>query len=192
MHYPLSAHPRLTPKRSEARLARCVGETALVDGNNLLHAAREAEPERPPSRSTLCRMLGEWAQRRGARVRVVFDGPEPVGDLREQIGAPGVTVHFSGSSTSADHVLGEVIRTSSAGRLMRVVSSDREIARVARRHRARPVRSDAFWRELTRPVAPPPTEVEPDAKRSGLQGDEARRWLDDFGMGESGRHAGRA
>lgn len=159
-----------------------MGQTVLVDGNNLLYAALDAEPDRPPGRAALCGILGEWARRTRARVRVVFDGLPPDSGLRQQISDPDVSVLFSGSSASADRVLGEMIRTSSAGKLMLVVSSDREVARVARRHRARSMRSDEFWRRIQHPPADSPAA--PDEKLLGSRDDdETQRWLNEFGFG---------
>ena len=158
----------------------------LIDGNNLLFAARDHDPERPPSRSTLCAWLGNWARRTGERVAVVFDGPVPADPLAEQISDSDVNVTFSGAGVSADDVLIDAIESDSAPRRLTVVSTDREIARVAKRRRAQPVRSADFWaqvqRDLQRPPPPPP--LEPEEKRHGLTADDMEHWIRELDLGE--------
>ncbi len=155
----------------------------LVDGNNLLFAARDADPERPPSRSTLCLRLGQWARRTGEKVSVIFDGPAPTAGLARQIGDSDVAVDYSGAGSSADDVLTRRIEADSAARLLVVVSSDREILRVARRRRARVVRSDEFWAVLQRDLARPRRRpLEPDEKRQGLRPADTERWLRELGL----------
>lgn len=158
----------------------------LIDGNNLLFAARDVEdPERPLGRSKLCEMLGRWARRRGEKVHVVFDGPAPTPGLARQIGDPDIAVDYSGGGVSADARLIEILERDSAARRLLVVSSDREIRRAAKRRRARAIRSDVFWsalkRDLSRPVVRP---LEPPEKGRGLGPDATERWLREFGLDE--------
>jgi predicted RNA-binding protein with PIN domain len=155
----------------------------LIDGNNLLFAARDADPERPPSRSTLCLRLGQWARRTGENVTVIFDGPAPRGDVARQIRDPNIMVDYSGAGVSADDALTSTIEGHSAARSLVVVSSDREIARVARRRRARAVRSDDFWAAVQRDLARPRRRpLEPKEKRHGLRPADTERWLRELGL----------
>jgi predicted RNA-binding protein with PIN domain len=163
----------------------------LIDGNNLLFAAREADPERPPSRSTLCLRLGQWARRTGEKVAIVFDGPTPTASLARQIGDPDVAVNYSGAGISADKVLTEAIEADSAARLLLVVSSDREIGRAARRRKAKTMRSDVFWATVQRDLARSKRRpAEPPEKRRGLRPGEAARWLSELGLDNGQPHAG--
>lgn len=161
----------------------------IIDGNNLLFAARGAEDDGPlVGRSMLCDAIGEWARRRGEQVRVVFDGPAPSQALAQQIGHAAIDVSYSGS-TSADDALIEVLDTDSAARRLLVVSTDREIAQAARRRRATAIRSDEFWALLKQDLARPlPTPVEPREKRRGLSPAATDAWLREFGFaaGEAG------
>ncbi len=155
----------------------------LIDGNNLLFAALEIDPERPPSRSTLCWFLGQWARRTGEKVAVIFDGPEPTQALAGQISDPDVVVTYSGSGVSADDVLARTIDADSAARRLVVVSTDREVARSARRRKAKSVRSDAFWAMLQRDLArEQPKPLEPPEKRRGLRPADTERWLRELGL----------
>lgn len=154
----------------------------LIDGDNLLHAAQDmGDPDRLVGRSMLCRSLGEWAQRTGEQVHVVFDGAAPHSALAAQIGHPAIQVSYSGAGISADSVIAGLLVSDSAARRLLVVSTDREVRQSARRRRARSMRSDDFWRrvqrDLQRPVATP---AEPDQKRCGTPPEEIEDWLRRF------------
>lgn len=157
----------------------------LIDGNNLLFAARGLEdPDRPPGRSALCDRLGEWAQRFGERIHIVFDGPQPPKPLAAQIAPANIDVSFSGSGVTADAVLEQILTTDSGARHMVVVSTDREVQAAARRRRAKVVRSDEFWASLLKALARRPGgPLEPEEKRQGLSSDESTdAWLREFGL----------
>lgn len=156
----------------------------VVDGNNLLYAARSAgTTELLIGRSMLCGTLSQWAARKGERVHVVFDGPPPNPALAVQIGKPHIELSFSGAGNSADSVVIERIERDSAARRLIVVSSDRAIIRAARRRRARAVRSEDFWVTVQRDLArPEPRRVEPEEKEAGLGADATREWLEEFGL----------
>ena len=158
----------------------------LIDGDNLLHAARDAKPPGPlMGRSMLCDVIGQWANRRSERVRVIFDGPEPNRSLAQQIAHPDIGVSYSGG-ISADAVLIEILETDSAARRMLVVSSDHEIARAAKRRRARPVRSEEIWALIQADLARPrPAPGEPREKRHGESPDATDKWLREFGLEDS-------
>lgn len=156
----------------------------IIDGNNLLHAAQKAEADGLLiGRSMLCDILGRWAQRRRERVHVVFDGPAPSDPLARQIGHPGIKITYSGAGVSADTVLAHLLETDSAARRLRVVSTDRDVVRAARRRRAEPVRSEDFWVEVRRDLARrPPERLEPEEKERGLGPGATDEWLDEFGL----------
>ncbi len=154
----------------------------LIDGDNLLHAAQDAgDPDRLIGRSMLCRSLGEWALRQGERVHIVFDGTAPDPALASQIGHPAIEVSYSGAGVTADSVIARLLVSDSAARRLLVVSTDREVRQSARRRRARPLRSDDFWRQvqrdLHRPATPP---AEPEEKRSGTPPEQVEDWLRRF------------
>lgn len=155
----------------------------LIDGNNLLFAAYDADPDRPPGRERLCALLGQWSRRCGERVAVVFDGTAPASEFAEQLRKGGVETDFSGAGVKADAVIIARIAADSAPRRLLVVSTDREIARAARRRRAMPMRSDDFWALLSADLAAPPhVPLEPLEKRHGLGPDQTSEWLKELGL----------
>jgi predicted RNA-binding protein with PIN domain len=155
----------------------------LIDGNNLQPAAWSGEPQRPVGRMMMCRFLGEWARRFGHRVRVVFDGVEPHTAVAEQIADPDIQVRYSGPDETADDVLMRLIRDDSAPRRLLVVSSDRQIARAARRRRAESIRSDGFWGRVQRDLSRPRTQpAEPPEKRRGASCEQTQQWLAELGF----------
>lgn len=161
----------------------------LIDGNNLLYAARELEdPQLAPGRALLCARLSEWASRRGQRIHVVFDGPTPARGFAEQIQADMLVVEYSGAS-SADTVLIERLEENSAPRRLLVVSTDGVVQKAARRRQATAVRADEFWRQLRKDLArrPQPPSPEPLEKRHGLSHSQTEEWLREFGMSGHGR-----
>lgn len=158
----------------------------LIDGNNLLYAARAAEAlTLLMGRSMLCDALGKWAQRRTETVHVVFDGPPPTAALGVQIGHPSIQVTYSGHGVSADAVLTRLLQADSAARRLTVVSTDHGVARVARRRKARTVRSEDFWAMVKRDLARPPVRrTEPEEKEAGLSPEATQQWLGEFGLDE--------
>jgi predicted RNA-binding protein with PIN domain len=151
----------------------------LVDGNNLMHAVREIGDEVGPS--AVCRLLGDFAEATGLAVTVVFDGGGPSGRLAEQIHDPRIAVCYGGPR-QADDVLEELIAAHTAPRRLTVVSSDREVRRMATRRQCRSVKADLFARRLLAPPPPAPEPVEPPGKRQGLSAEQTRQWLEEFGI----------
>ncbi len=158
----------------------------VIDGNNLLFAAGDHHPQRPPGRSQLCQRIGLWVRRRPTqrRATIVFDGPEPDPARRTQICDPSVRVMFSGVGVPADDVIIAIIRADGTPRTLCVVTSDRAIRRTASGRGARMLRSDAFWLHLNnelarRPRRPPPL---PPEKLHGLTPEQASLWLREMGF----------
>lgn len=157
------------------------GVRVLVDGNNVMHALRKLGVD--AGRAALTRLLGDFSVRTGLPAAVVFDGHAPRGPLAEQLADPRVSVRY-GESRPADDVLGELIAAHTAPRRLTVVSSDRAVQRLGRRRRCRIEEAAVFALRLLEPPPPKPGPVEPPAKRHGLSGDQAERWLEEFGLSD--------
>lgn len=156
----------------------------LVDGNNLVFAARNTDPgDVLIGRQIVCQTLGQWATRYRHEVRIVFDGRAPARGFGEQLADANVELTFSGEST-ADDTLTDLLNADSAARRMLVVSSDRQVQRAAGRRLAKSIKAEEFWLAVARDLARPlPEPGEPPAKRYGSESDdETRGWLDEFGF----------
>lgn len=154
----------------------------LIDGNNLLFAARDADPDKPVGRARLCELIGRWSRRTGQRAAIIFDGPTPPEELAAQIADRDVEVGYS-EAEKADTLIVARIQGDSAPRRLIVVSTDREIARVAHRRRATPMRSDEFWDLVVADLSrPPQVPLEPIEKRRGLSKGQAEQWMRELGI----------
>lgn len=154
----------------------------LVDGNNLLYAVADALGHQI-SRYALAEMLDRYARHARQGVRVVFDGaPASEYDADQFHMLENVQVTFSYPGP-ADRVVIDDLNADSAPRRLRVISTDRQIRKAARRRKAQSVRSERFARELLDRQDPPepPRAPEPPEKRKGLTEDQTRRWLKEFG-----------
>ena len=101
----------------------------------------------------------------------------------ESVTAPEKLASMARYGVSADSVIAEMIDADSAARRLVVVSTDREVARSARRRRAQPMRSDDFWAVLQSDLAGPATApLEPLEKRAGLSPGATDAWLKELGL----------
>ena len=154
----------------------------LVDGNNLMFALAEVAVD--ADRARLSRMLGDYAERQGVDVTVVYDGPAPRRNDGRGVGDPRISAYYSGRRT-ADDVLDDLAGSHSAPRRLTVISRDRAVQRQARRRGCKVVDALAFARQLkVRPAKP--AADEPAAKREGLAEGQLDRWLKEFGLADKG------
>lgn len=137
-------------------------EHLLVDGYNLIKTSpfyRHYEAiSLQRARQALIQVLGGYARQRGARVTLFFDGAAGTGE--RSVSGP-VQVVFSRPPLKADDLIKEAVQDRHGARDLRVISSDREIARFARQHRVRVTATGAFEQELAQP--PPRPKPAPDA-----------------------------
>lgn len=120
----------------------------VVDGYNVTKADWSSL-SLAEQRLRLLRELGPVAARHGAEVTVVFDGA----DLARPPAVPtarGVRVRFSPQDRSADDVIRALVRAEPPGRVVVVVSTDREVAESVVRSGAHAVPSAALLALLSR------------------------------------------
>jgi predicted RNA-binding protein with PIN domain len=162
----------------------------LIDGYNLAHVAADLGLEqqvRDPRalRTMLVHLIGDYVQRSGDRVLIVFDGMPSDAHKVAQIGAhAGIEVVFSGDDVEADTLIDRMLKVSTGARETLVVSSDREVRAAAGRYGARSVASDDFFRRVRRTLAPPDErpESEPPEKLAGLSDADVNVWMHIFGF----------
>ncbi|GAA4214962.1 NYN domain-containing protein [Actinocatenispora rupis] len=119
----------------------------IVDGYNVTKTGY-GELSLEQQRNRLVGALGALAARTGAEVTCVWDGAEPVHGV-----APpprGVRVLFSRKGETADEVIRRLVRAEPDGRVLVVISSDKEVADGTRRHGAYPLSAYTLIRRLAR------------------------------------------
>jgi len=156
----------------------------LIDGDNLLHAARGvADDAQSASRAWLCRLLTSWDPQGLHHVTIFFDGvrPDSPGDGPTEAGR--LTIRYSDAWTADDLII-EAIESSSASRRLVVVSSDRAVRTAARRRRARSLDSGSFITKVLNDLdrAERRAKREPPEKFRGLPPGEVDQWLKEFGI----------
>jgi predicted RNA-binding protein with PIN domain len=152
----------------------------LIDGNNLLHAIREAGLGPPVGREGLCKLVAAWACRTQTNATVVFDGFAPQTALARQLQQPGITLQFSGPE-SADSVIEDYVARATAPVEITVITTDRAIQHAVRYRRARAIDSESFVGELYDRLQP---DVQPAApvpeKPDDVSAAETEEWLNRF------------
>lgn len=158
-------------------------EELLVDGYNLAHAAPHLWPGVPQdlegTRRAVIQSLSAWTRRTGGSVVLVFDGGQV--PSRPSPGPPLVEVVFSRPPDKADDVIKQALRQVHGSRRARLVSSDGELRRWARRHGIRSTSAAEFVEELERPAEPakdkpmPSRELDPHLELDEAEVDEWAR-----------------
>ena len=158
----------------------------LIDGFNLLHAARShlSGPD-DLGRAQLSKLLGSWSAAAREKVTIVWDGAAPPGDLAVQLSDPNVVAIHAGGETADDRIA-RLLAADSAARRIVVVSDDREVHRSARRFGASPSGCKAFLDRVTgdlrRAVRSRTRDQDLPEKRRGLEGKASEDWLRLFGF----------
>ncbi len=163
----------------------------LIDGNNLLHAAklikgRATRADFDRARDELLRRLaGYVAAKGGLKILVVFDGGDPAfpGPPFQRATVHGLPVLYAARGSDADAEILERIDREKDPKGVRVVTDDRALRDAAATRGARPATAREFLAELTAYAADrePPT---PDGSRKeqGISKEEAEEWMKEFGL----------
>jgi predicted RNA-binding protein with PIN domain len=156
----------------------------LIDGDNLLHAARAAfEGAERANRAWLCRLLSSWDSEGRQGITIVFDGYRPATPADGPVAEGELTIRYSDKGT-ADSRIVEMLNASHSARNLTVVSTDREVRMAARRRRAASVDSTSFIERIRRELdrAERRHRREPPEKYRGLEPGETQRWMEEFGL----------
>jgi len=146
----------------------------LIDGHNLIGQMPDLQLTDPDDEMKLISRLRAYCARSRKRATVVFDSGLP-GGRSPQLSRGELEVVFASAGRTADGILKERIQHSRDPRGLIVISSDRDVARAARRRGARVEPSGAFAARLSaRPESRQPL------KPGGLSPDEIDEWLKIF------------
>ena len=153
----------------------------LVDAYNVLHVVGVLPPDLAGIDLPELADLIAGSRYRGESTILVCDGVEKP----HQVESPGIHVRFAGAGIKADDHIIRLVQRSSAPKRLTVVTSDREIARAARRRRARVVSSEAFLARLSEDHRGLPPSDSPRRGRSTDHPADRRQvehWLRMFGI----------
>lgn len=140
----------------------------LIDGHNLIGQMPGLRLDDPDDEQQLIELLRAYLARARKTGTVIFDRGLPGGAGRWSTAA--LEVKFVPRPKTADEVIAERLRKARNPNGLIVVTSDAEVARVARQTGAQVRESAAFAREvLTLPAAPA-------KKETGLSAAEVEEW----------------
>jgi uncharacterized protein len=156
----------------------------LIDGYNLYYYAKSLyrQEDADLSVAAFCTIVDEWSRQARQKVSIVFDGGAPPALRQNQTRFGSVALKFTGQRTDADAAIEEGIASSTAPKLLHVVSSDHRIRRAARRRGCKVQTSDEFWARMARKLTARKPKPEPREKAAGLLSHELEYWLKVFGL----------
>jgi predicted RNA-binding protein with PIN domain len=146
----------------------------LIDGHNLIGRTPGLSLADPDDEAELVRRIQRYCRRHRRRATVVFDAGV-VGGRSGALSTPEVEVVFAPPGRRADDVIRERLRKARDPAGWLVISSDREVQRVARQAGARVVSAEEFITEIQAPLPAPP-----EKQTLRLSEDEVQEWLDLF------------
>ena len=147
----------------------------LIDGHNLIARMPGLSLDDPHDEAKLVERLKSFMGRQGKRCTVVFDSGLP-GGLSRDLSTHSVQAVFAHSSTTADAIILERIRTARNPSDVIVVSADQEIVEAAQRRRMRVISPDEFAHEMDSSTVPGEDQHDPH-----LSPGEIDEWLALFG-----------
>jgi predicted RNA-binding protein with PIN domain len=169
-------------------------EHLLVDGYNVIktdpHLRRREQVSLKAARLSLEQILRAYTARSRAFVTLFYDGDEGLESLSDNREQGFLQVVFSHPPEKADDLIKRTIQRQHGSGRVRVITSDREIRRFARRHKLRSTPSSEFVEEVNRlprpPAAtcasPPPPELDPELR---LTPEEIEAWEQLFQRGKN-------
>ncbi len=131
----------------------------------------------PDDEERLVRRLEEYRRRTGRVITVVFDG-SAFPSSHHPLPASGVRVIYAPSGSSADALIIRIIRGEPNPKGLIVISSDAEIAKVARERKTKVISSQRFAKELSKPRMPTRK-----GEKGGLSPREIDEWMRIFRRG---------
>lgn len=133
-------HPNHVPR---------LDDVYIVDGNNVMGQTPGWHRDKAAARRRLLGRLASFAAAKGLEISVVFDGgPEP--ELPDGARFRGIRVFYSGTRSSADSRIEQIVRSAPDPGSITVVTSDKRLIATVRSLGAAVVRSGQFRRQMER------------------------------------------
>jgi len=153
----------------------------IIDGHNLLRSIQNIEDDTSITDAGLCRLLDRYFGLTGDRAEIIFDGTGPP-NKDEFNNIKNLEVTFSGRKTDCDTIIEERTLSSTAPKLLTIVSSDRRLREAAKARKATDVKSEDFWDEVKKRLSRQRPNKEPAGKRRGITESETELWLKEFNI----------
>jgi predicted RNA-binding protein with PIN domain len=153
----------------------------LVDGNNVMAQRVGWHRDKGRARRELMDELARFAEAKGARVAVVFDGA-PEKHFGDGSSYRGVRVFYAERGSDADERIKGLVEATRERRTLLVVTSDRALANYVRRCGAQVLRAGEFRRRMEQALSQAEDETEANAI-VGLETEEVDGWMRYFGVG---------
>ncbi len=158
-----------------------MAESVLIDGHNLIGRLPGLKLSDPEDEAKLVALLKRYRGRHRRAITVIFDGAPTGGRSRDLSGA-GVDVVFARIGRTADGVIKERLRATRDPRQLAVVTSDSDVARVARACRVSVIDSSEFAAALLRELGP--GEALHEVRDVAISADEVEEWEELFKKGK--------
>lgn len=153
----------------------------LVDGNNVMAQRVGWHRDKSGARRALLDELARFAQARGLRVAVVFDGA-PERHFPEGSSFRGVRVFYAERGSNADERIKRMVEAARERRTLKVVTSDRALADYVRSLGAPTVRAGEFRRRVEDALTETDRRVKKDQELRGVAEEEVDGWMRYFGV----------
>ncbi len=157
----------------------------LIDGNNVMAQRVGWHRDKPAARRRLMDELAQFAQVKGLKLEVVFDGA-PENHFPDGASYRGfIRVFYAARGSNADERIKQMVEASRERRTLFVVTSDRALAEYVRHCGAQIIRAGDFRRRLdgtnTTDQSPAPTAHD---KGAPLPPENTAHWMRYFGVTE--------
>lgn len=161
-------------------------QKTLIDGYNLIKSVpifnEIIEKGLVEARRNLETTLTIYSKRNNIKVSIYYDGGHNI-HQSQQHNTESLEIFYSLRPQKADDMIMDFVAASHGARWLRVVTSDREIQRCAKRHRVAFVGSEQFAEELEQPLKDPEEKRkksrEEDPNWTPQKG-ETEEWLNVF------------
>ncbi|MDQ3818695.1 MAG: NYN domain-containing protein [Acidobacteriota bacterium] len=150
----------------------------LIDGNNVMAQRVGWHRDKRKARRRLMDELARFAEARGARVTVVFDGA-PEEFFADGASYKGVRLFYARRGSNADERIKQMVEGARERRTLVVVTSDRALADYVRRCGARVIRSGEFRKRMEEASAQDSNRNSDEPAAEG----ELNEWMRYFGVG---------
>lgn len=157
----------------------------VIDTYNVLHTVGILPPELAGLDIDGLSRLVSVSRYRAEKTTLVCDGLPLEAKPNPQ---PPITVRFAGRDRTADDLIGQIVRASSAPRRLIVISSDHAVQRTARKRRCRIFTSQEFLQQLADDAVAAGTlsrNIAADKpKPQGMSQEQVDRWVKIFNIDE--------